>query len=219
MLTYTRGMTSDTRRHDYSNEDTRYYRDRDYAVETDYVEPVRDNVPAGYDDYMLAELHRTEKRRILTPEEYMKGIRPSSEPREERRERTAALERRLEGRTSNASRVSNYGRLDKKGVVAIVAYFLIVAVIATLIIINGAGTSSFVTATGSQAEVTAGAGNEVNSTTSLPVISQDSLGVMILSDGSVVDINLLESNNAYAYQPRTNWFDKLCDALSFIAGG
>lgn len=213
MVTLRRNNTSDTRRHDYDYMNNVAHRDDAHA----YSERVeKSNVSQEYLDYLWAELNRNEARPTLRPEEYTEG-RSSTRAHDRVRERSYSHSRA--SISYNESRVPAMGKLDKKGVIAIVAYFLIVAVIATLIIVNGAGTAGFDPATGTQAEISVGAGTGVNSTAELPIISQQALGVMILSDGSVEDINLLEKADGAGNQPQTNWFDKLCDTLSFIAGG
>jgi hypothetical protein len=203
-----RRENSDAVRHDY---DRRLYdRNRDALAVRTYDER---KVSKEYLDYLWAELDRTEKRRILRPEEYSRGA--GYERKYNRRENYS----RETVKHKSSARNSAIGRLDKRGVIAIVAYFLIVAVIVSLIIINGGGNTTYDPATGSQAEISVGAGDEINSTAGLPLISEEALGIMILSDGSAEDINLLAREDGYVYHKQTNWFDKLCDALSFIAGG
>lgn len=215
MVTLRREMVSDTGRvRDYSNN------------RNDYANSARihnkDNVSPEYLDYLWAELDRSERRKTLKPDEYALGQRLEGKTRSSIKNReteytTAHSRARSHNMSQNKHSVT--GALDKKGVMAIVAYFLIVAVIATLIIVNGTGAVTFEPATGSQAELSTGAGVEVNPTAELPIISQDVLGVMILNDGSVENINLLEKSDSYSYQAETNWFDKVCDAISFIVGG
>jgi hypothetical protein len=205
----------------------------DVEYRDDYAMPERalrrdQAVSDEYLDYLWSELGRNERRKTLSYDEYNRGAGESERVSyrkpvyQERRDPERISERAYAGPRQGATRAVNpvKGRLDKKGVAAIVAYFLIVATIAALIIINGAGGATYDPATGSQAEVSVGAGTEINSTAELPLISESALGVMIGSDGSAVDISLLDQQAAaYAYQPETNWFDKLCDALSFVTGG
>lgn len=215
MVTLRREMTSDTKRREYDRRNrTRNYRDDRFAY-TEIAD--KKNVSPEYLEYLWAELDRTEPRRTLRPEEYSKGHNSRNNTPEYRKE--SVLSRNIQQNRNQSVKNSGYGRLDKKGIIAIVAYFLIVAIIATLIIVNGSINAPFDPATGSQAEVSTAAGNEMNSTANLPVISQEALDMVILNDGTVINIDLLDKSNAYAYQSPTNWFDKLCDSLSFIAGG
>ena len=218
MVTLRRETNSGTRKRDYDYD--RRYRDEDYAYTARINERESDSVSSEYLDYLWAELNRTEKRRTLRPEEFLGGERREEISRRPLKDTMRSYENVRRSNDTHAYRSNSIiGKLDKRGVVAIVAYFLIVAAIATLIIVNGAGGRTFDPATGSQAEISIGAGNEVNPTVVLPIISDESLGVMVLHDGSAIDINLIEKTDAYAYQPKTNWFDKMCDTLSFIAGG
>lgn len=223
MVTLRREMTRDTRRNDYDNRSShKLYRDEsnNSALRVNDSERERKNVSPEYLDYLWEELNRTEARRTLRPEEYVRGGAPEAIADTRIREDNRTSERYERSYSpAKETRYSRNGKLDKKGVVAIVAYFLIVAVIATLIIINGGNNAALVVASGTQAEISLQAGAEINSTTELPLISEESLDVMVLNDGSVVDINLLNKSESYTYQEKTNWFDKICDTISFIAGG
>lgn len=208
--------------------DTKEKNNREYA-NTNRTHSASNNgrkASPEYLDYLWSELKRTEARKTMSAEEFFSKRQNAREKRSKISERinkepnygTRQYAYANSSASQSATKYSFKGKLDKKGVIAIVAYFLIVAVIATIIIATGNSSKAFSPKTGSQAEMIQTQGNEVNSTTEVPLVSEKMLDKAI-DNGSVKNIQLLEKSNAYNYETKTNWFDKLCDKISVIVGG
>ena len=90
--------------------------------------------------------------------------------------------------------------------VLIGVYFLIVAVVVSLLIINALPVMN---------EVGNASANGLSEIERVE-ISPEGLGRVVMSDGSIVALNVTQSSFEYEYNINTNWFDNICDWMENI---
>lgn len=97
-------------------------------------------------------------------------------------------------------------KMSNKVKVMIGVYFLIVAVVVSLIILNALPIMN------EDGNVSANGLSEVERVE----ISPEGLGRIMMSDGSIVTVNVATSDFKYEYGINTNWFDNMCDWMENI---
>ncbi|MCI8728279.1 MAG: hypothetical protein HFK07_00475 [Clostridia bacterium] len=97
-------------------------------------------------------------------------------------------------------------KMSNKVKVLIGVYFLIVAVVVSLLIINALPVMN---------EVGNASANGLSEIERVE-ISPEGLGRVVMSDGSIVALNVTQSSFEYEYNINTNWFDNICDWMENI---
>ncbi len=190
-----------------------------------YVSEQRTTPMDEYDKYLWNELHRDEPRRIYDEEQFYSEFQASGHYRTPDRmqkkrtfsdELTPDRDTQFRGRESVDYRYrENYGSEGvspfRKNWAAIAGYFVVVAIIGVMIAFIGSGANLTASeSTGASA---------VGATDNIQVIPSDAVAMAVQADGSIAEIQLMETSSGYTYVAPTNWFDKLCDGMSFIVGG